>query len=459
MADFYQILKNAIADTGAASAAERQMLYQRARAALDGQLANFDPPLPDDARQAQYDRLGEAIGKLEEEASIAAKGTSANVEHVAMPPGKPPAPRKDEPKPEPQPLANGKAQAPLDAKGVAAKAATAKKAVPTDKAPPGAASGERKSLAGTPQAGSRKVGGLGAIAAALVGVALLAGGGWYAVQSGLFGSSEESAPPPSLEPKKVAVEPITPAVPATEPEPAQTPPAAAQTTPSTAQVEPVAPAQPETTPAPVDEPPAQPETAAAPDDPNKDQERVPQAGTASIGEKASFVIEEPNANGPPQETRLDGSASWELSGTGDDATLIFRSTIPARGATFEMTMRKNSDAGLPASHVIEFVFSATGDNPDGQVKSIPGMLMRDKENEAGTPLRGAGAQIVPGQYLIGLSSTESDIKHNLSALADGRWVAVPALMENGKRALFLVEKGANGQDAVDRALAEWKQAP
>ena len=185
---------------------------------------------------------------------------------------------------------------------------------------------------------------------------------------------------------------------------------------------------------------------------NKDQDRVPQQSDGA--ERAALVIED-QAAGSLQEARFDGTAKWSVVGEGNDSALRFVATLPSRSATFGLNMKRNTDANLPASHIIEFIYNVTGNAPEGQVKNVLGILMRDSEEEAGVPLRGAGALIVPGQYLIGLSSSEEDVIHNLDQLRKGNWLAVPALFENDKRALFMVHKGENGAVAIDKALQEW----
>jgi hypothetical protein len=129
--------------------------------------------------------------------------------------------------------------------------------------------------------------------------------------------------------------------------------------------------------------------------------------------------------------------------------------IPDRRMTMTMSVRRNTDKALPASHTIEIMFNLPGDFPFGGISNVPGILMKQAEQTRGAPLAGLAVKVTSGFFLVGLSSTEADMQRNLELLKDRAWFDIPIVYNNGRRAILAVEKGTPGERTFADAFVAW----
>jgi hypothetical protein len=64
-------------------------------------------------------------------------------------------------------------------------------------------------------------------------------------------------------------------------------------------------------------------------------------------------------------------------------------------------------------------------------------------------------RLLKGSFLIGLSAheVESDL------LKEGRWLDIPIIYSDGRRAILAIEKGSTGERAFSDVLASWSRSP
>ncbi|MDX8519103.1 hypothetical protein [Mesorhizobium dulcispinae] len=230
------------------------------------------------------------------------------------------------------------------------------------------------------------------------------------------------ATPPA--PAGAAANPPAPAAGATPPAAGTTPPAAATTPPAAG-----------TTPAPA--------TAQA---------------TVPVGQKAIFYEERTSTQ---QGTAEPGSIVWSLvqeSPGGDlppEPAIRAEATIPGKDIQLRMTIRRNTDQTLPASHIIEMIFLTPEGFDGGGVDNILRIAMKSSEQDAGSPLIGIPAKIADGFFLVALNDTKADEDANLTLLRGQDWIDVPVVYKTGRRALLTMEKGIPGEKVFDEALKAW----
>ena len=123
-----------------------------------------------------------------------------------------------------------------------------------------------------------------------------------------------------------------------------------------------------------------------------------------------------------------------------------------------MTIKRNADQTLPASHIIEMIFLTPEGFAGGGIENILRVAMKGSEQEAGNPLIGIPAKIADGFFLVALNDTKAEVDANLTLLRRQSWIDVPVVYKTGRRALFTMEKGVPGDKVFDDALKAWAAA-
>jgi hypothetical protein len=188
------------------------------------------------------------------------------------------------------------------------------------------------------------------------------------------------------------------------------------------------------------------------------QPPAPSGSVAAVAQRA--VLYEENPSGGQALQTFVGTAVWRTEtvnpGPGRPPELGLRVDIevPDRRMTVTITVRRNQDTTLPASHTVEIQFATPGD-AFGGVSNMPGIRAKISETAQGTPLVGQVVRVMPGFFLIGLSAVDTDREQNLSMLRERPWLDIPFVYNNGRRAVLVVDKGTPGERAVNEAVMAW----
>jgi hypothetical protein len=185
---------------------------------------------------------------------------------------------------------------------------------------------------------------------------------------------------------------------------------------------------------------------------------APSLTDAAAAQRVVLYEEDP-AN--PQGKRFVGSAIWRTEtvspGPGLSPELAVRADleIPERRITISMSLRRNTDQALPASHTIQILFNLPTDFPFGGISNVPGILMKQAEQTRGAPLAGLVVKVTSGVFLVGLSAVDADRQRNVQLLKERSWFDLPIVFNNGRRAILAVEKGTPGERAFNDAFDTW----
>ena len=139
-----------------------------------------------------------------------------------------------------------------------------------------------------------------------------------------------------------------------------------------------------------------------------------------VSQKAIFYEERTNTAEASAES---GSIVWSLvqeSPGGDlppEPAIRAEATIPGKDVQLRMTIRRNADQSLPASHIVEMIFLMPEGFEGGGIESVLRISLKGSEQEAGSPLLGIPAKIGDGFFLIALNDTKPEIEAN-SGLAE-----------------------------------------
>jgi hypothetical protein len=213
-------------------------------------------------------------------------------------------------------------------------------------------------------------------------------------------------------------------------------------------------------------PGADEDTASAPaeatDQPPAEGAQQPgQAAAVAVGQRAIFYEERTSASEGSAEV---GAITWSLvqeSPGGDlppEPAIRAEATVPGKDVQLRMTIRRNGDQTLPASHIVEMIFLTPEGFEGGTIANVAHVAFKDTEQAPGRALIGIPAKIADGFFLIALSDAPAETQANLNMLQRQSWIDIPIVYQTGRRALLSMEKGIPGERVFQEALRAWNEA-
>jgi hypothetical protein len=185
------------------------------------------------------------------------------------------------------------------------------------------------------------------------------------------------------------------------------------------------------------------------------------AQTPDAAPQKAVLYEQDSAN--PNGVQHDGAVVWHMeqvpSSPGQASDVVIRADIeiPAQGMSVSISLRRNGDPQIPASHLIDVTLTLPPDFSHGGVRNIPGILLQPSETVRGMALNGVAVKVTNDHFMVGLSSRDADMARNVQLLKEQSWLVIPMAYTDGKRALIVVEKGTPGESAFSEAFAAWEQ--
>ncbi|WP_156419281.1 hypothetical protein [Aureimonas sp. AU12] len=161
-------------------------------------------------------------------------------------------------------------------------------------------------------------------------------------------------------------------------------------------------------------------------------------GSQEVGNVVWSVISEPPAEGQPAEPAIRAVAD-----------------VPNDNLKMTLTIRRNADTTLPASHVIEIMFDTPADFAGGQIENVQRLALKPTEQARGEPLIGVAGKISDGFFIIALNDLKQAVDSNLGLLGREEWIDIPIAYSTGQRALMSIEKGIPGDRVFKQALDAW----
>lgn len=194
-----------------------------------------------------------------------------------------------------------------------------------------------------------------------------------------------------------------------------------------------------------------PGSAAAANDPAASVDPADLAGSQSL-------LLEASQSGSAGAVPFSGTVEWS---EGVDElglpTLKGTASIPARNLSVDITLRKNSDPSLPASHLMEVDFKVSDTFIGGSIANLPGVLLKNEELVPGTALIGASARVVGNSFLFALSATPADQTTNTDLLENRRWIDLAVVYGTGRNAILTLEKDSEAQALFEKVFSTWAE--
>lgn len=184
---------------------------------------------------------------------------------------------------------------------------------------------------------------------------------------------------------------------------------------------------------------------------------------AAIGvTQKMFLYEERLGQTAP--TAIEGTVAWstaEESPGGDakpEPVVRAQVNVPSKGLTALITFRRNADKSLPASHIVELVFSLPESFEGGGIEGVQRVAMKRTEQDRGDALIAVPAKITDDFHMIALNDFPEAIAKNTELLRTRSWIDIPITYRNGRRALITLDKGTAGAEAFDKVMKAWSTA-
>lgn len=478
MADYYSILKKTVSGLPRNTADNRQLVYQKARTTIDRQLRSLEPAHVEAAIAAQMSALETAIDRIEGELHAAAMGQGAEPRPEANEPALPPS------APAHRPARSAAETVPLQDSLHSGLTGGAQPPVPEpiDEQDYGGAESddEMPSAASVPRKRRRSL----TVMITLLVLAIVAGGGyalWLNKEPLLEALGLEGAVSPvplnqtadtgidpgaatgtndgTIEKEEVRLGSDGETIDASE----QTEPVAEDTNTGPTAAEPdVQIPEPEDD---IEVSPVEEDTVAGGGDattqlePDIDDEAGDGTAIPAIGQKA-YLYEEGLGNSAA--TRDNAAIVWstaqEPPGEGLPPETVIKGLleVPGRGLTMDLTIRRNLDESLSASHIIELLFTVPSDFSGGSIDTLARFVMKANEQARGEPLVAVPVKINSGFFMIALNNLQQARESNKRLLLESGWVDIPLGYTSGRRALVTLEKGAIGNRIFREAFEDWE---
>jgi hypothetical protein len=254
-------------------------------------------------------------------------------------------------------------------------------------------------------------------------------------------------------PERIASAPVapTPAAPAPVATPAPAPPPVATPAPPP----PSAPAPAPVATAPATPPPAPPPVAAPPAATAPAPVQPPAIGVAN---RAVLLLQGEGQDPRTSIISRQGQVVWRLepvAGQANDVAIRADIDLPQSRAQVEMTIQRNRDASLPASHLVQLRFVPGANSEIATVQSIATLEFRQVENQPGYQLAGQGIPVVANLFLIALSQVEQTRQVNEQMMQSRPLIYMEFALADGKRGAILFEKGVSGEQLFAEAFRRW----
>jgi hypothetical protein len=187
-------------------------------------------------------------------------------------------------------------------------------------------------------------------------------------------------------------------------------------------------------------------------------ERLAAAEQARPAARAAMLV---GTSDPQKPSVSMGSAVWSIvpASPGRPSTLAVRVEvdIPDQKMHATVTIRRNTDTSLPATHTIDLRATFADGAQIKGVKDIDLPRLRKDDSLSGEPIVGVKVKINDSYYLIGLTRSDADAAHNLDLLATRTWFDFPLVLNDDRIAKLTFAKDETGDRVMAQAFRVWKE--
>ncbi len=198
----------------------------------------------------------------------------------------------------------------------------------------------------------------------------------------------------------------------------------------------------------------QPQNGQAPANPAAEADNTSLPSAA----RAAMLIASPDN---PQKPVVNlGSAVWSTipPAPGQPATVAVKADadIPDLKMHATMTLRKNTDPTLQATHTIDLKFTFADGAPIAGFKDVGAPQMRKVDSTASEALTSVKVKVSDVYFLIALAKGDPDTARNLDLMQTRAWFDFPLLLNDNRIAKLVFQKSSDGEAMLAKAFDAWK---
>src|SRR5271165_7084874 len=206
------------------------------------------------------------------------------------------------------------------------------------------------------------------------------------------------------------------------------------------------------------EPQASQSTAQNPQEPANPAQDAGAAAPLPSAARAAMLIASPDN---PQKPVVNlGSTVWSTipPSPGQPSTVAVKADadIPDLKMHATMTLRKNTDPTLQATHTIDLKFTFADGAPIAGFKDVGAPQMRKLDSTASEALTSVKVKVSDVYFLIALAKGDQDTAGNLDLMQTRAWFDFPLLLNDNRIAKLVFQKSSEGETMLAKAFEAWK---
>ena len=156
-----------------------------------------------------------------------------------------------------------------------------------------------------------------------------------------------------------------------------------------------------------------------------------------------------------------GTTLWRLvpsarSGASGQPAIRGDVDLPEIALRLTLTIEKNTDTTLRASHTMTMRFTPGSDGKFPAVAELGAPQMRNENAPAVDPLAGVQAKITENIFIIALTGEPAFVARNIETMRTRGWFDFPLRLADGRIAKITLEKGVIGDRIFEEAFEAWK---
>jgi len=185
------------------------------------------------------------------------------------------------------------------------------------------------------------------------------------------------------------------------------------------------------------------------------------ATTQGVEEAGEAVYYESRSDTEPENIDR-GTVTWTLAheaaadGQTDEFAIRGDVTIPHKGISVRLTIRRNQDKTLPAAYLVEVVYTIPDDFPGGAMDDLKELTFKASEQAIGQPLNGATkAKFGDNYFVLAINNMRPFIDGDLVLMKKLNWIQLVTQYKDGRVGELSLSKGKQGEDIFNKVLDAW----